>query len=170
MEQGGHKGSPIVWTAEVGRVSVVAGRASVEPGEDEDVEQGDRKGQYISKRETRVGYRTGDHKGPPRRIPAALAPTIRRSGPPRPCIVRVHHISSPYFKCIDHKGYTCPRDRVPLLWTRWLFARNIIGMMACPRPVAYHSLIAPFSAIKLVDASIGGDVFSSFAGSADGGF
>ena len=93
MGQGEDKPSPLQWTAEVGRVSEVAGRLSVEPGEGEeegeDVEQGDRKGQYISKRETRVGYRTGDHKGPLHRIPAALAPTIRRSGPPRPCGVGV---------------------------------------------------------------------------------
>src|SRR5437588_9891614 len=31
--------------------------------------------------------RTGDHKGPPPRILTPLAPTIRRIGPPRPCIV-----------------------------------------------------------------------------------
>src|SRR5437588_8602099 len=51
MGQGEDKPSPLPWRAEVGRVSEVAGRLSVEPGEGEeegeDVEQGDRKGSPI---------------------------------------------------------------------------------------------------------------------------
>src|SRR2546423_8650882 len=75
--------------------------------------------------------RTGDHKGPPPRILTPLAPTIRRIGPPRPCIVGAgedvdrgrgplnpvwgtgiaarpypppHILSSPYLQCIG----ACP--------------------------------------------------------------
>src|SRR6266568_3068031 len=42
-------------------------------------------------------------------------------------------------------------------------------VVVCPR-VHHHSPSDPLSAIKLVDASIGGSVFSSLACSADGGF
>src|SRR5438876_7944718 len=59
---------------------------------------------------------------PPHPLPARPYYTIQRIGPPRPCIVgagedvdvgmgplwlpvRAHHsLSSPYLKCIDHKG------------------------------------------------------------------
>src|SRR2546428_6962707 len=42
----------------------------------------------------------------------------------------------------DHKGYTCPLDRAPLLWTRRLFPRSLIRVMACSRPVAVHAIHA----------------------------
>ncbi len=69
--------------------------------------------QYISKRETRVGYRTGDHKGPPSWPLAARDVTSFRVG----------------YRTGDHEGlylspdrmppassprFTCPPDRVPL--------------------------------------------------------
>src|SRR5437773_10047639 len=82
---------------------------------------GDHKGQYISKREMRVGIgRATTRAHPPHPLPARPYYTTNR--PTKPCIVGagedvdvglgllwlpvrvLHHISSPYLQCIDHKG------------------------------------------------------------------
>src|SRR2546421_12945762 len=77
----------------------------------------------------------GRPQGPTHHILSPLAPTIRRIGPPSPCIVGAgedvdvgmgplwlpvhahHHISSPYLKCIGacpaHHLSSCPLSVIP---------------------------------------------------------